>query len=156
MTNLSGFWVTWSHSSYQHTKMVKKKQDTFFNHTFWLIFVVILTKVTLWDSGCMKFQQELWPCPLDWRTMIHWNVVLQFKSFFFCILSPGLESTNTLKCNFHNCLGMPTYVYSKISECDIGNPKIGPGRAVPGRGVFELGPIDTTHVKRHLIKIYTL
>ena len=32
--------------------------------------------VALWDPESTKFQYYLWPSPRDWRTLIHFNVVL--------------------------------------------------------------------------------
>ena len=41
--------------------------------------------VTFWDPGYIKFKQELEPCPLDWKTPIHWNVVPRtFQQYHIC------------------------------------------------------------------------
>ena len=35
-----------------------------------------MSYVALWDPESTKFQCYLWPSPCDWRTLIHFNVVL--------------------------------------------------------------------------------
>ena len=37
--------------------------------------IIMDTCVALWDPGFIKFQQESGYFLLDWRTIIHWNVV---------------------------------------------------------------------------------
>ena len=60
-------------------KIVGKMQDQHFNEPlFSNPGDKINKRVKLWDNFVPYFQQESWPCPLDWRIIMHWNFVLAF------------------------------------------------------------------------------
>ena len=62
-----------------YVKIVRKMQDQHLMYHYSPIQGTRSTKEwKLWDESVPYFQQESWPCPLDWRRIMHWNVVLAF------------------------------------------------------------------------------
>ena len=82
-------------------RFVGKKSDEYFNVPLYSNIGDSVQK--RWKTKgliCPYFEQESRPCPLDWRTPIHWNVCCVFFQQLLCMLVCWKMAETIFQCIF--------------------------------------------------------